>query len=319
MTDHSTRTVPRTWTRGDAAYAQAKAYSVTPRGSWAERPAGWIVRMQDCDGRTVAAGPSADEALALAREFGHGEGRHLRVLPTTATELDALLDARDLSLQEFGIGEWPPWWRKAQRPVYRAVFRSDHHAVGDVVLPDSPIGSTVSTEALVDEVDGVPVDELSEEHYVYEEVHGYLVGWLKRERAYTQLDGHYETYANFLIAGYWHRATDHDDVALAIVERWDGRYLPSYPRCPDCGGTVEFAEAEPESAPVQLYKVDSGPGSRECAECGSRFIDTRQSHITEGRRPCPHCGGRGHVSRSVAGIEGDTGTIDRDEGSHGEG
>ena len=107
-------------------------------------------------------------------------------------------------LEESGIREWPPWWRKGQRPVHRAVFRSDHHAV-------------------------------------------------------------------------------------------------------------------PEFAPVQLYKVDSGPGSRECAECGSRFIDTRYSHITEGRRPCPHCGGRGHVSRSVAGIEGDTGTIDRDEGSHDEG
>ena len=62
MNDDSTRTVPRTWTRGDAASAQAKAYSVTLRGSWAERPAGWLVRMQDGDGRAVAASPSADEA-----------------------------------------------------------------------------------------------------------------------------------------------------------------------------------------------------------------------------------------------------------------
>ena len=307
MNDDSTRTVPRTWTRGDAAHAQATAYSVTPRGSWAKRPAGWLVRMQDGDGRAVAAGPSADKALALAREFGHGEGRHLRVLPTTATELDALLDARDLSLQEFGIGEWCPWWRKAERPVYRAVFRSDHHAVGDVVLPDSPIGSTVSTEALVDEVDGVPVDELSPEHYVYEEKHGRLVGWLKRERAYSKIPYRYETIPYFFIAGYWHEVTDCDDVALAIVERWDGRYLPSYPRCPDCGGAVKWAEAGPEfDLPVPWAEADQGPGSRKCTECESRFVDTRYDHIFEGwRMPCPHCDGCGHVPRSVAGIEDD--------------
>ena len=34
-----------------------------------------MVRMQDGDGRAVAAGSIAREALALARELGHGEGR----------------------------------------------------------------------------------------------------------------------------------------------------------------------------------------------------------------------------------------------------
>ena len=189
--------------------------------------------------------------------------------------------------------------------MYRAVFRSDHRAVGDVVLPDSPIGSTVSTEVLVDEVDGVPVRPISEEEYVYEEVHGRLVGWLKRERAYAKIPYRYETDPCFQIAHCMHSVTDRDDVALAIVEQWDGRYLPSYPRCPDCGGAVEWAEAEREFGTYQSYEVDRGPGSRQCAECGSRFIDTRYSHITEGRRPCPHCGGRGPVPRSVAGIEGD--------------
>ena len=167
--------------------------------------------------------------------------------------------------------------------------------------------SDVSTEALVDEVDGVPVDELSPEHYVYEEKHGRLVGWLKRERAYAKIAHRYDTIPYFSIAGYWHEVTDCDDVALAIVERWDGRYLPSYPRCPDCGGAVKWAEARPEfDLPVQWAEADQGPGSRKCTECESRFVDTRYDHIFEGwRMPCPHCDGRGHVPRSVAGIEDD--------------
>ena len=120
MIDDSTRATLRTWTR--SAAAQAKAYDPDNPAStaWAERPAGWIVRMQDGDGRAVAAGPSAGEALALARELGSGEGR--QASPVTGAELDAL----DLPPWALGIApderHADPWWREVERPVYRAAF-----------------------------------------------------------------------------------------------------------------------------------------------------------------------------------------------------
>ena len=91
MNDDSTRDAPRTWTRSTAAQAQPATWSVS-QGEWTERPVGWIVRIQDGDGRAVAADPTASEALALARERGFGEGG--QASPATAAELDALLEGR---------------------------------------------------------------------------------------------------------------------------------------------------------------------------------------------------------------------------------
>lgn len=306
MNDDSTRATLRTWTR--SAAAQAKAYDPDNPAStaWAQRPAGWIVRMQDGDGRAVAAGPSADEALAPARELGSGEGR--QASSATAAELNAL----ELPPRALGIApderHADPWWREAERPVYRAVFgpesrTSPSPAAGTGHLP---IGSMVHAWRPADAGeqwhDESAVD--GEDAYGLNLGTGYVVGWLKRERAYAQIPHQYETIAYFSIAGCWYRATDRDDVALAVVEGPDGRYLPSYPLCPDCGGAVKWAEAEHEFGPSQWAEAVQGPGSRECAGCGSRFVDTRYDHI-DGRMPCPHCGGRGHVPRSVAGIEND--------------
>ncbi|MDE0460308.1 MAG: hypothetical protein OXI15_23720 [Chromatiales bacterium] len=300
MNDDSAQATLRTWTRSAAAKAKAHDPDNPASTAWAERPAGWIVRMHDGDGRAVAAGPSAGEAMALARELGSGEGR--QASPATAAELDAL----DLPPWALGIApderHADPWWRAAERPVYRAVFgpesrTSPSPAAGTGRLP---IGSMVHAWGQVDELD--EANDVGA--YGRDLGTGYLVGWLKRERAHKQLEGRYESIPYFAIAGCWHRATDRDDVALAVVEGPDGRYLPSYPRCPDCGGAVKWAEAELKFGPFQWAEAVQGPGSRECAGCGSRFIDTRYSHI-DGRMPCPHCGGRGHVPRSVAGTEND--------------
>ncbi len=156
-------------------------------------------------------------------------------------------------------GPLPP--DRIDLPVYRAVEGLD-----------TPIGSTVYAWGPAGP-DGVRSNLGT----------GRLIGWLKRERAYSQIEGRYEGTAYFNIAEHWHRATDRNDVALAVVEGPDGRYLPSYPRCPDCGGAVadKRAKAEREFGPFQWAEPDQGPGSRECAECGSRFIDTRYGDARE--------------------------------------
>ena len=259
MNDDSTAALARTWTRVEARrHREAQRnHGMTP-----VPPDCWIVRVPDRDPAPVAAGPTAGEALCLARELGHGEGGQAE--QATADDLDSL----DLPPSALGIPSGAaPWWREAdpnplvpdridldpRRPAYYL-----YHAVEG---RDSPIGATVHAWGEVE------ADELRRYFGT-----GRLVGWLRRERAYSQ------DIAYFKIGDYWHRATDRDDVALAVVEGPDGRYLPSYPRCPDCGGAVEWAEAFCEFAPVQSFDWPyHGPGSRECTGCGSRFSDTQYS------------------------------------------
>ena len=83
----------RSWSRAEAERQYAR--TETPR------PDGWIVRMRDT-GRAVAAGPIAREALALACELGHGEGR--QAWPATVAELDSL----DLPPSALGIAPGAP-------------------------------------------------------------------------------------------------------------------------------------------------------------------------------------------------------------------
>ena len=74
-------------------------------------PDGWIVRVQDRSPDPVAAGPVQNEARALARELGHGEGRQARASPATAEDLDAL----SLPLAALGIAVGDaPWWREPE-------------------------------------------------------------------------------------------------------------------------------------------------------------------------------------------------------------
>ena len=131
------------------------------------------MRVPDRGPAPVAAGPTAGEALCLARELGHGEGGQAE--QATADDLDSL----DLPPSALGIPSGAaPWWREAdpnplvpdridldrRSPVYYL-----YHAVEG---PDSPIGATVHAWGEVE------ADEFRRHLGT-----GRLVGWLRRERA----------------------------------------------------------------------------------------------------------------------------------------
>ena len=135
-------------------------------------------------------------------------------------------------------GPLPP--DRIDLPVYRAVEG-----------PDTPIGSTVYAWGPAGP-DSVRTNLGT----------GRLIGWLKRERAYSQIEGRYEGTAYFNIAEHWHRATDRNDVALAVVEGPDGRYLPSYPRCPDCGVRGRRQEGQSGTRVRSVPVGRTGPRTR---------------------------------------------------------
>ena len=80
-----------------------------------EESAGWIAR--DGDGSDVAAGPTREAAMHLARELGLAiarEGGGLRAWPATAGELDALAEFKSPA----AMGRVPgavPWWRESDQ------------------------------------------------------------------------------------------------------------------------------------------------------------------------------------------------------------
>ena len=80
-----------------------------------EESAGWIAR--DRDGSDVAAGPTREAAMHLARELGLAiarEGGGLRAWPATAGELDALAEFKSPA----AMGRVPgavPGWRESDR------------------------------------------------------------------------------------------------------------------------------------------------------------------------------------------------------------
>ena len=262
----STAGSTRTWTRAKAR----RLHDGQARRGIVE-PAGWIVRVPDRGPAPVAAGPTAREALALARELGHGEGR--QASPATAAELDGL----DLPPSALGIAPGaPPWWREPEpdplppdrmdRPVYRAVNG-----------PESPIRSTLYVWGSADS-DGVRrfLDR------------GELVGWLHRERTYSDAGDGRGMVPWFEIGADCREAVARDDVALPIVATPDGlRFLPEYPRCPDCGGRIAWAEGgrvpgsrRCEGMPDPTMPAAGGAASpglvaSEPDGCGSTFIDTR--------------------------------------------
>ena len=80
-------------------------------------------------------------------------------------------------------------------------------------------------------------------------------------------------------------ADDDNDVRLPILVDDSGEYVPEYPRCPDCGGALAWAEAgrapgsricvgtrHGRSSDSLQYHGDT-PG--DAGGCGSTFVDTR--------------------------------------------
>ena len=119
---------------------------------------------------------------------------------------------------------------------------------------------------------------------------GRLLGTIQRERYYSG------DVAYFEIGCESREAVQSDDVVLPIVERadlsWDApvrnAFLPEYPRCPDCGGRIEWAEAggvpgsrrcagatEPDMPAAGTAASPGGVTSDREAWCGSRYVDTR--------------------------------------------
>ena len=89
---------------------------------------------------------------------------------------------------------------------------------------------------------------------------------IHRERSHV--DGSDGMKPYFSISGKAVPSTKSLDVDLAYHTRveWDGNdstYLEclDYPRCPDCGSEIMWAE------------TDGKPGSRACDGCGSRYVD----------------------------------------------
>ena len=235
--------------------------------------AGWIVRTGD---RDVTAGASPMEAAERARRIGFDGGV---VRPATADELDSL----DLPPSALGIEAGAaPWWRPApapvapegdpERPVYRDAGADEYgpllHAWGAVYDADPDTGEPAR------EYLGV----------------GRLLGYVQRERYYSG------DVAYFEVAGEGREAVQSDDVVLPIVERadlsWDApvrnAFMPEYPRCPDCGGRIEWAEAggvpssrrcagatEPDMPAAGTAASPGGVTSDREAGCGSRYVDTR--------------------------------------------
>ena len=130
---------------------------------------------------------------------------------------------------------------------------------------------------------GPPAPGERVEVWTGEHLHGFgrLVGWLHRERTYLADTPHFEVGADY------RAAVRADDVALPVVAGPDGRFLPEYPRCPDCGGRIEWAEAgrvagsrrcagdtEPD-LPAAGMAADPPGVSSTPAGCGSTFVDTR--------------------------------------------
>ena len=228
--------------------------------------AGWIVRV---DGRAVAAGAAPAEAADRARSIGHGRGV---VRPATADELDTL----NLPPSALGIeGGAAPWWRPEpapeapegdpDRPVYLPAGADEHgpllHAWGAVYDHDPETGEPAR------EYLGI----------------GRLLGHVQRERYYS------DDVAYFEIGCESREAIASDDVVLPIVESLAGPvFLPDYPRCPDCGGRIEWAEAggvhgsrrcagatEPDMPAAGTAASPGGVTSDREAWCGSRYVDTR--------------------------------------------
>ena len=192
--------------------------------------------------------------------------------PATADELDCL----DLPPSALGIEAGAaPWWRPLpapvapegdpERPVYLPAGADEHgpllHAWGAVYDHDPATG------------------ELAREYLGI----GRLVGHVQRERSYS-----YDV-AYFEIGCESREAVQSDDVVLPIVESLAGPvYLPEYPRCPDCGGRIEWAEAggvpgsrrcagatEPDMPAAGTAASPGGVTSDREAWCGSRYVDTR--------------------------------------------
>ena len=244
--------------------------------------AGWIACI---DGRDVAGGPDREAAIRTAVCIGHalpiGYGR-ASFRPATAAEVNAL----DLPPSALGIAPGAvPWWRADPKPVPPApegpAERPVYHVQGDGGEPwPDWRGPVVHAWGAVRDHDR-ETDEPTREYLG----RGYLVGWLHRERPYLD-DAPY-----FTIRGEDRETTADVDVALPIVENEAGRFLPEYPRCPDCGGEVVWADAGrvPGSRQCDGFNCPDCGGAGDDSEvcdgcassgawfdgCGSTYIDTR--------------------------------------------
>ena len=145
---------------------------------------------------------------------------------------------------------------------------------------------------------------------------GRLLGTICRERSYDT-SGPGEATAYFTIGDDGREARAEDDVHLPIVGcmhvqtgpgSWEetGEFLPAYPRCPDCGGRIEWAEyggvpgsrrcageTEPDMHAAGSAASPAGVTSDPSAGCGSRFVDTRYGYASEVPATCATCDGEG--------------------------
>ena len=237
--------------------------------SESESVEGWIV--YGPDGRPAAAGPTLDEACDTAEAVGVGAGRS--PLPATEAELDAL----DLPPGALGIREGGrPWWRYPEPPdgpTDRPVIAP---AGEDVHGPRVHVWGPAT---------GNPPDGLSREYLG----RGHLLGYLHRERTY--LPG--SDVPHFTIGPEYVAATARLDVSLPIVadanpDR-DG-YLPEYPRFPDCGGRIVWAEAGRVLGSLEFT------GLVECPVCnGSGFVVLNDPARRGESGGCEVCGGAGDL------------------------
>ena len=229
-----------------------------------DRFAGYIVSTAD---GYVAAGRTVNEARERARDIGFAD---VDIAISTVAELDDLISLPPVAL---GIVPGvPPWWQDhAPEPL-----------PGLWVCPDRSLYRTATTPDISGRTDPMRVDAYGPpapgrprpgQHNFLGL--GYIVGYLRRERMYRALGP--TVVAHFEISGKSREAVASDDVALPVVERTDSDhadpgYLPEYPRCPDCGSQLAWADV------ARLGEVASAaPGARRCegTSCSSAFIDTR--------------------------------------------
>ena len=228
---------------------------------------GYIART--FEGHARAAAPTPAKAREIARAIGLLHVVYLD--PATAAELDAL----DLPPAALGIAPGgAPWWRK---PAPKAPIGPVHHPVTTPAGLDA-IGTVVHVWGPVTGHDpelGMPVRE--------DLGTGRLLGWLRRDRTY-------------LASGTAGEARAAHDVNIPIVEALDGNgYVPSYPRCPDCGGAVVIAWAQlPDH--IATARV---PGLRRCVG-GETVGDVCRDCDGEGVMPCPDCNPEGDAESGTA-------------------
>ena len=231
---------------------------------------------------TLSGEATRAEARGRARLIGFD---HVTAVRATASELDEL----KLPPSALGIEGDSPWWHPETNQEPPCAPKGDPGSPVYLEAGNTEDGPLMHAWGAVydyNPVTGAPVRE-------YLGV-GYLVGTIQRERNYGSGGDVF-----FEIGDEYRDAVASDDIKLPIVEVraqtvWEYAaqgpdiFLPEYPRCPDCGGRIEWAEAgrvpgsrrcaggtEPDMRAAGSAASPPGVTSDRTAGCGSTFVDTR--------------------------------------------